>query len=431
MKYAQLLKAIDATSQHLVGRAAAAVNQALVIRNWLVGAYIVEFEQHGEDRARYGQRLYVRLATDLHAGGAQGCGERMLQQMAQFYRVYPQFGPGIPQPVVAELQKLAPIMFGKPLTAAGDVKKSSPAVRKSADSPIPQPLATEFVPTLPFHFIGDSVTTGDRISVGKRSKSGQSTSSADLVASPDLILRFSWSQLLELIRIEDPLKRAFYENECLKGNWSKRQLQRQIGSLLFERTGLSKDKAAVIRRAQKQEPLADVTDLLRDPYVLEFAGLAERSEYTESDLESALLDHLQQFLLELGTGFCFEARQKRITVGNEHDYIDLAFYHRRLRCHVLIDLKTRPFTHGDAGQMNFYLNWWKKHGMEEDDQLPVGILLCTDRDRTKVEFATAGMDNKLFVSRYLVALPSPKQLEEFVEGDRAHIEAQMTKGRAS
>jgi predicted nuclease of restriction endonuclease-like (RecB) superfamily len=249
--------------------------------------------------------------------------------------------------------------------------------------------------------------------------------------SPEILLRLSWSHLIELIRVEDAWKRAFYENECLKGNWSVRQLQRQIGSLLYERTGLSKDKAAVVRRAHRQEPSADVADLLRDPYVLEFTGLGERPEYTESDLEKALLDHLQQFLLELGTGFCFEARQKRITVGSEHDYIDLVFYHRRLRCHVLIDLKTRPFTHGDAGQMNFYLNWWKAHGMDEGDQLPVGILLCSDRDRTKVEFATVGMNNKVFVSRYLVALPSPEQLQEFVERDRARIEAQMPENRTS
>lgn len=185
----------------------------------------------------------------------------------------------------------------------------------------------------------------------------------------------------------------------------------------------------MIRRAHRQESPADLADLLRDPYVLELAGLGERAEYRESDLEKALLDHLQQFLLELGTGFCFEARQKRITVGNEHDYIDLVFYHRRLHCHVLIDLKTRPFTHGDAGQMNFYLNWWKAHGMDKGDQLPVGILLCSNRDRTKVEFATAGMDNKLFVSRYLVALPSARQLEEFVERDRERIETVLRRSR--
>ena len=245
----------------------------------------------------------------------------------------------------------------------------------------------------------------------------------------ELVLRFSWAHLLEFIRLDDPIKRAFYENECLKGNWSKRQLQRQIGSLLFERTGLSKDKAVVIRRAHRQESPAQVADLLRDPYVLEFTGLGERAEYSENDLEKALLDHLQQFLLELGTGFCFEARQKRITVGSKHDYIDLVFYQRRLRCHVLIDLKTHPFTHGDAGQMNFYLNWWKKNGTERGDNPPVGIILCSDREKTEVEFATAGMNNKLFVSRYLVALPSAEQLREFIERDRERIEMQTRRGR--
>jgi predicted nuclease of restriction endonuclease-like (RecB) superfamily len=248
-------------------------------------------------------------------------------------------------------------------------------------------------------------------------------SGAVTALAAEAVLCLSWTKLIELIRIEDPLKRAFYENECLKGNWSVRQLQRQIGSLLFERTGLSKHKAALLRRAQSQESSADVADLLRDPYVLEFTGLGERAEYTENDLERALLDHLQQFLLELGTGFCFEARQKRITVGTKHDYIDLVFYQRLLRCHVLIDLKTHPFTHGDAGQMNFYLNWWKKNGMERGDSPPVGIILCSDREKTEVEFATAGMDNKLFVSRYLVALLSAEQLRKFIERDRARIEA--------
>jgi predicted nuclease of restriction endonuclease-like (RecB) superfamily len=243
--------------------------------------------------------------------------------------------------------------------------------------------------------------------------------------SSNAVLHFSWSQILELIRIEDPLKRAFYENECLKGNWSVRQLQRQIGSLLFERTGLSKNKSAVIQRAQRQELPQSIEDLIRDPYVLEFTGLAELQQYTESDLETALLDHLQKFLLELGAGFLFEARQRRITVGNEHDYIDLVFCHRHLRCHVLLDFKTRPFRHGDAGQMNFYLNWWKQNVTRADEQPPIGILLCSDKDHTKVEFATAGMANKLFVSRYLTLLPSAEQLQRFVETDRARVEAAM------
>ncbi len=154
--------------------------------------------------------------------------------------------------------------------------------------------------------------------------------------------------------------------------------------------------------------------------MLEFVGLAERSEYSENDLESAVLDHLQRFVLELGTGFCFEARQLRIPVGRKHDRVDPVLYHRRLRCHVLFDLKIRAFRHADAGQMNFYLNWFKANMTAKGDQPPVGIILCSDKDRTKVEFATAGMDNALFVSRYLVALPSVDQLRALVETDRAN-----------
>jgi predicted nuclease of restriction endonuclease-like (RecB) superfamily len=185
------------------------------------------------------------------------------------------------------------------------------------------------------------------------------------------------------------------------------------------------DKEAVVHRADTQEPSTPIAALLRDPYVLEFAGLAERPSYSEADLETALLDHLQAFLLELGTGFCFEARQKRITLGNEHDYIDLVFYHRILRCHILLDLKIRAFSHGDAGQMNFYLNYFKQQVMAVDDNPPVGIILCSDRDQTKVEFATAGLDNRLFVSRYLVALPSAQELREFIQRDREAIENTM------
>lgn len=160
-------------------------------------------------------------------------------------------------------------------------------------------------------------------------------------------------------------------------------------------------------------------DLIRDPYVLEFTGLAAHSDFEESTLEKALLDHLQSFLLELGTGFCFEARQKRITVGNEHDYIDLVFYHRALRCNLLIELKVRAFRHGDAGQMNFYLNYWKANMMSEGDNPPVGLLLCADRDKTKVKYATDGLPHDLLVSRYLMALPKPEQLQALLEHEQA------------
>jgi predicted nuclease of restriction endonuclease-like (RecB) superfamily len=411
MKYSELITAIDSASQQLLGRVAAAVNQALVIRNWLVGAYLVEFEQEGEDRARYGEGLLETLANDLRKRGVKGLGVSMLERTRRFYLAYPQLGAGIPSPLVTELGQVLP-----PLAAA----KSAPAVRilRRPASPDNRPPGT---PTLSAPIgpqqSSNSVTTGYGIS---HPPVGQSAPVTPL--PPEAVLRFSWTHILELIRLDDPLKRAFYENECLKGNWSKRQLQRQIGSLLYERTGLSTDKQTLLARARRQEPEQVIEDLIRDPYVLEFTGLADRAEYHESDLEKALLDDLQTFLLELGTGFCFEARQYRITTGNDHDYVDLLFYHRLLRCHVLLDLKVRAFRHADAGQMNYYVNYFKDRIMGPDDNPPVGIILCSDKDQTKVQFATAGMDNQLFVSRYLVGLPAPEQLSRFVEQDRARFE---------
>lgn len=380
MKYQQLIKAIDSASQHLLGRAVAVVNQSLIIRNWLIGAYIVEFEQNGEDRAKYGRELLEVLSRDLAGRGLVGLSTTNLKQTRQLYRVYPQIR-----------QTVSDLFSGS--TRLRRIRQTLPDefALVLANPPAPPARSANTLPPL----------------------------------SAQAVLHFSWSQMLELIRIDDPLKRAFYENECLQGNWSVRQLQRQIGSLLFERTGLSKNKAAVIARARRQEPRETIEDLIRDPYVLEFTGLAQLPQYTESDLETALLDHLQKFLLELGTGFCFEARQFRVTLGNQHDYVDLVFYHRRLRCHVLLDLKVRPFKHGDAGQMNYYLNYFKDRMTADGDQSPVGILLCSDKDHTKVQFATAGMDNRIFVSRYLTRIPSAEQLQRFVETDRAQVEAVM------
>lgn len=364
--YGRLIRAISAIDTEMVGRVATVANQALVLRNWIVGAYIVEFEQHGADRAKYGSRLLERLAADLKDKGVRGLGDpRVLRDCRVLFQTYPQI--------------------------RGSVTREFPAL---PEQPAEQP-----------------------------EKRGASTRESATPLEATQILQLSWTKLQELIRIDDPLKRAFYEKECLRGNWSVRQLQRQIGSLLFERTGLSTDRQAVAERARKQERQEPLADILRDPYILEFTGLAERHEYSENDMEGALLDHLQRFLLELGRGFCFEARQFRMTEGLKHHRVDLVFYHRRLRCHVLIDLKVRPFQPGDAGQMNFYVNWFKANMMESGDNPPVGMLLCSDHDGAEVEFATAGMDRQLFVSRYLTALPSVEQMRAFLERDRAAIQS--------
>ena len=344
--YGELVSAISQINTQMVTRVATAANQALVMRNWIVGAYIVEYEQKGADRAEYGARLLETLAGDLKAQGVKSLSVSILERCRQLFQIYPQVGQGIPSTVSTELA--AP--FRIPCTPSTDfaLDTGSQAIRQTVSAELPTALPAEDV------------------------------------------LRLSWSQLQELIRLDDPWKRAFYENECLHGHWSVRQLQRQIGSQLYERTGLSTNKKAVIERARTQKPQGSIVEVLRDPYILEFTGLAERPEYTEDDLESALLDHVQRFLLELGRGFCFEARQFRMTEGRKHHRVDLVFYHRLLRCHVLLDLKIRPFEPANAGQMSFYVNWFKANMMAEGDNPPIGILLCSDKDGAEVEFAPRG-----------------------------------------
>jgi predicted nuclease of restriction endonuclease-like (RecB) superfamily len=214
-----------------------------------------------------------------------------------------------------------------------------------------------------------------------------------------------------LLKADTQLKRNFYEVQAIKNNWSVRELKRAMNSLLFERTGLSTDKEAVLRKFSKENDLKP-EDVFRNPYLLEFLGLEEKLSYSETDLEEAIITHLQNFLLEMGRGFCFEARQKRITFDNTHYRIDLVFYHRILKCHVLIDLKMEEFSHADAGQMNVYLNYYKENEMQQGDKSPVGIILCASKNEALVKYATAGLPQKVFVSKYMINLPSSRRTEK-------------------
>ena len=232
----------------------------------------------------------------------------------------------------------------------------------------------------------------------------------------------TFSHFIELVKIDDDLKKTFYEVETIKGNWSVRELKRQINSSTYERIGLSFDKKDIIKSINNNSESLSSRQDIKDPYILEFTGIEQKERYSESDLEIALLNHLQEFLLELGNGFCFENRQKRISIDNEHDRIDLVFYHRILKCHVLIDLKIREFSHSDVGQMNFYLNYYRNEISSKDDNPPIGLILCANKNHTKVEYATAGLDNNLFVSRYKINLPSVKEIEEFIKEEFDNFE---------
>ena len=235
-----------------------------------------------------------------------------------------------------------------------------------------------------------------------------------------LISRLSFTHLAELITIEDPLKRAFYEIECIRGNWSVRALKRQIATLYFERSGLSKDKGKLAAMVQKGVEPAEPKLAIHDPCICEFLGLRAKDAVAESDHEAALVENLREFLLELGQGFCLEAKQKSLVIGKMRGFGDLVFYHRILKCHVLVELKVDEFRHEHLGQLNTYVTWYRKHMMSVGDNPPVGLLLYTGKDHALVEYATASMDNQLFVSKYAVELPSKEDLEKFLHAK--HLE---------
>ncbi len=345
--------------------ASKAINVSLTLRNWLIGHRIVEFEQLGKDRAAYGEKLLPVLAKRLSAAGLKRVDVRELRRFRLFYGVYPQ----IRETVTPELLDGLGAGVLQPLVNA------LPLPKRETLSP-----ESEIVESL----------------------------------SPQLIYRLSFSHLAELLDLPDDTQRRFYEIECIRGNWSVRELRRQIASLYYQRSGLSKDKAKLSAMAHAAAETLQPAHIIRDPYVFEFLGLRSRDVMAESDLEDALLDRIQDFLLELGHGFCFEARQKRILIGDEHFFIDLVFYHRILKCHILVELNTDAFRHEHLGQLNTYVAYYKKHQMTPGDQPPIGILLCTRKNDALVEFALGDLSNQIFVSRYAVELPRKEEMERFI-----------------
>ncbi len=360
MTFEQLVGSIEAANLHLSRRAKLAVNTSLTLRNWLIGFHIEEYELRGSDRARYGDKLLVKLSESLTARGLRSVGRRQLYAYLSFYRAYPE--------IVWSLTAQSPTLL--PL-----VEKVRSANAQSA----PENVATP---------------------------PPQSNSSQQI-----LLARLSYTHLELLVRIDEPEKRLFYEERCLRGTWSVRDLKRQIASLLYERTALSTNKAALEAQTEDVAEVEPAVLVIRDPYVFEFLGLRPAEVMGESELEDALLDKLQAFLLELGHGFCFEARQKRLLIGDTYNFVDLVFYHRVLKCHVLVELKVGEFTHEHIGQLNTYVNWYAANEMTEGDSRPIGLLLCTEKDHTFVKYALAGMSNQLFVSRYKVALPTEAELQ--------------------
>lgn len=280
-------------------------------------------------------------------------------------------------------------------------------------------MTQEFKNLIPPQILG-AITQESQVEIELPIKSLPSTKSEiDLhqLNGSVLVSKLSFTHFVELIKIGDILKRTFYELECIKGTWSVRELKRQINSLYFERSGLSTKPEILSQITQQKVEKAKPSEIVKSVYAFEFLGLKAKDAVEENDLETALLDHLQEFMMEMGHGFCLEARQKKVLIGDDYFYIDLVFYHRILKCHVLVELKVEDFNHYNIGQLNTYVNYYKANVMQADDNPTVGILLVTNKNTALVEYATMGMDNHLFVSKYLLELPKKELLEAFITNE--------------
>lgn len=344
--------------------AARSVNSAQVVANWLIGREIVEEEQKGKAKAAYGKRLLAELSDRLQAEYGNGYSVDNLELFRRFYGEYP-----------ALISDALPRKFSAP--------RISDAVRRK--SPLSDSGALAF--------------SGSEVRSATKWRPG--------MLHPNL----SWTHYRTLLRVEKPNARSFYEIEALKNNWSARELERQINSLLYERLALSRDKKGLMRLAAKGHEVQKSTDVFKDPVVMEFLGLPESPRLVESDLEQALIDNLQTFLLELGRGFAFVARQERLTLDGDHFYIDLVFYHAVLKCYVIVDLKTGKLTHQDLGQLQLYVNYYDRERRTKGDNPTLGLILCADKNDAVVRY-TLGPDQqrKIFASRYKLYLPSEAEL---------------------
>ena len=364
-----LTKIIQDTHDAAQTSAVKAINRMQTMRNWLIGYYIIEFEQHGKDRAEYGARLLKKLEARVNR---KGLTETLFKNSRKFYRLYPQMVEnitGVISPAVSDK-----LLEPKDTTAL-------------CNTQIAENECTEKSPTVSDEFR----TTGQII-----------------------ISRLSFSHIAEIMTVDDPLARYFYEQECIKCTWSVRELRRQISTNLYVRAGISTNPEKMLSLPSMQGH--DNNELqIRQPFTFEFLGLKAQDIVDEHDLEDALISHLQEFILELGKGFCFESRQKRIIIDDEYYYPDLVFYNRILHCGVIIELKDEEFSHENLGQLNAYVSHYKENEMQPGDNPPVGILLCTRKGKKMVEYALAGMDNQLFVSTYMLQLPDKKSLEEFLQ----------------
>ncbi len=398
-----LVKHIQDTSDVLQQDARLVINRNVTTRAWLIGFYIVEYEQHGSDRAKYGDNLLQILSQRLDG---KSFGLSSLKNYRQFYLYYPELA----DPIGSYLQQ----MLQKSQTPFGFLQTTGNQDFEKGQTPFG--FLTAFSSKS-----GTSQALPDLLSQTKQiasvSKDGFAlqTTDGEVMPVPQMAFnRIPFSHFTLLIHIDDPLKRAFYAIQAMRGPWSFRELQRQIDSNYYERCGWSKRPELLAQQVNEKAEKPSFREELKSHYIFEFLGLTAKNVIEEDVLEQALIDHLEEFLLELGIGFCLEARQKKMLIDDRYFKVDLVFFHRLLKCHCIVDLKGHRLDYSDVAQMNMYIEYYRRNYMQPEDNPPVGLLLCTEYGKEMVEYLAPNIDPNLFVAQYELQLPSKDKVKEFL-----------------
>lgn len=369
-----LVGRIESANQVLQNNARVVINRHVTAKAWLTGYYIVEYEQHGADRAKYGEKLIQNLAERLK--DTKSYSFRNLRLYRQFYLTYKSLNSQV-----------------------ADFLLSLPSIWQT--------------PSAKLKLIGNE---GDEIwqSLSANSQIEKSNDVVFRVEAAQLFNKLSFSHLTLLLPFDDPLKRTFYETMAIRGTWSVRELQRQIDTNYYERSGWSKNPQQLAELVNEKCEVATLQNDIKSPFTFEFLGLSAKNVVEESDLETAILNHLQDFILELGMGFCFEERQKKLLIDDRYYKADLVFYHRILKRHVIIELKAHRLDYTDAAQLKMYLAYFRQNIQQPDDNAPVGILMCTEVGQEMVEYLASDMDEEMFISKYKLEIPDKNKMMEFL-----------------
>ena len=374
INFNSLVQQIEYTDRALQTNARLVINRHVTAKAWLTGYYIVEYEQKGEDRAKYGEKLLQNLSKKL--------GKKYAFSTLKLYRLFYLTYPQLSNCVGGFLLKL--------------------------------PIGQSLISQLPILATGKSQSLISQSVLESETMIQQLHTEPIIVDAELLFNRLSFTHLAAIISLKNPLQRAFYETMAIKGTWSVRELQRQIDTNYFERSGWSQNIDELANLVNHNAEIATLSTDIKSPFVFEFLGLKAKDVVEESDLETALMDNLQEFILELGMGFCFEERQKKLLIDDRYYKADLVFYHRVLKRHVIIELKAHRLDYSDVAQLNMYLAYFRKNIMLSDDNEPIGILLCSEVGQEMAEYTMIGADTNLFLTKYQLELPSTERMTEFL-----------------